>query len=152
VLDAGARQYPVMAERAAEPVGEDDRHPLGWQPSRFLADWAEAERAFQLAERLGSVNAAAAELGTTWPSLHLEPPGVGPAAPGPGCRRGRLHQPAAGTPCRPAGAAAAPTRRRLRQDGGRPAGHPPAAADPVDGGLAGLGASGGPPHLGHGGP
>jgi hypothetical protein len=34
VLDAGARQYPVMAERAAEPVGEDDRHPLGWQPSR----------------------------------------------------------------------------------------------------------------------
>jgi hypothetical protein len=36
--------------------------PLGWQPSRFLADRAEAERAFQLAERLGSVNAAAAEL------------------------------------------------------------------------------------------
>jgi hypothetical protein len=29
----------------------------------------EAERAFALAERLGSVNAAAAELGTTWPSL-----------------------------------------------------------------------------------
>jgi hypothetical protein len=42
---------------------------LGWQPSRFLADRAEAERAFALAERLGSVNAAAAELGTTWPSL-----------------------------------------------------------------------------------
>ena len=42
---------------------------LGWQPSRFLADRAEAERAFKLAERLGSVNAAAAELGTTWPSL-----------------------------------------------------------------------------------
>jgi hypothetical protein len=41
----------------------------GWQPSRFLADRAEAERAFQLAERLGSVNAAAAQLGTTWPSL-----------------------------------------------------------------------------------
>jgi hypothetical protein len=47
----------------------DDRHPLGWQPSRFLADRAEAERAFALAERLGSVNAAAAKLGTTWPSL-----------------------------------------------------------------------------------
>src|SRR5436190_13494092 len=46
-----------------------DRHPLGWQPSRFLADRAEAERAFQLAEQLGSVNAAATELGTTWPSL-----------------------------------------------------------------------------------
>jgi hypothetical protein len=42
---------------------------VGWQPSRFLADRAEAERAFQLAQRLGSVNAAAAELGTTWPSL-----------------------------------------------------------------------------------
>jgi hypothetical protein len=31
---------------------------VGWQPSRFA-----------LAERLGSINAAAAELGTTWPSL-----------------------------------------------------------------------------------
>jgi hypothetical protein len=30
-------------------------HQLGWQPSRFLADRAEAERGFQLAERLGSV-------------------------------------------------------------------------------------------------
>jgi hypothetical protein len=35
--------------------------PLGWQPSRFLADRAEAERAFTLAERLGSVNAAASQ-------------------------------------------------------------------------------------------
>jgi hypothetical protein len=51
-------------------VGGHDRHPLGWQPSRFLADRAEAERAFALAERLGSINAAAAQLGTTWPSLH----------------------------------------------------------------------------------
>jgi hypothetical protein len=42
---------------------------VGWQPSRFLADRAEAERAFALAERLGSVNAAATELGTSWPSL-----------------------------------------------------------------------------------
>jgi hypothetical protein len=32
-------------------------------------DRAEAERAFQLAEQLGSVNAAAKELDTTWPSL-----------------------------------------------------------------------------------
>jgi hypothetical protein len=46
------------------------RCQVGWQPSRFLTDRAEAERAFALAERLGSVNAAAAELGTTWPSLH----------------------------------------------------------------------------------
>ena len=42
---------------------------MGWQPSRFLTDRAEAERAFALAEQLGSVNAAAKELGTTWPSL-----------------------------------------------------------------------------------
>jgi WhiB family transcriptional regulator, redox-sensing transcriptional regulator len=42
---------------------------VGWQPSRFLTDRGEAERAFQLAEQLGSVNAAATELGTTWPSL-----------------------------------------------------------------------------------
>jgi hypothetical protein len=33
---------------------------VGWQPSRFLTDRAEAERAFALAEQLGSVNAAAA--------------------------------------------------------------------------------------------
>jgi hypothetical protein len=42
---------------------------VGWQPSRFLSDRAEAERAFALAEPLGSVNAAAQQLGTTWPSL-----------------------------------------------------------------------------------
>jgi WhiB family redox-sensing transcriptional regulator len=42
---------------------------VGWQPSRFLVDRAEAEHAYQLAERLGSINAAAQELGTTWPSL-----------------------------------------------------------------------------------
>jgi hypothetical protein len=42
---------------------------VGWQPSSFLTDRAEAQRAFQLAERLGSVNAAAQQLGTTWPSL-----------------------------------------------------------------------------------
>jgi hypothetical protein len=42
---------------------------VGWQPSRFLTDRAKAERAFQLAEQLGSINAAAAELGTIWPSL-----------------------------------------------------------------------------------
>jgi WhiB family transcriptional regulator, redox-sensing transcriptional regulator len=58
-LKAAFRQWglPALARR------------VGWQPSRFLADRAEAERAFALAERLGSVNAAAQELGTTWPSL-----------------------------------------------------------------------------------
>jgi hypothetical protein len=47
----------------------NDRQPLGWQPSPFLPDRTEAERAYQLAEQLGSVNAAVQELGTTWPSL-----------------------------------------------------------------------------------
>jgi hypothetical protein len=42
---------------------------VGWQPSRFLTDRGEAERAYALAEQLGSVNAAATQLGTTWPSL-----------------------------------------------------------------------------------
>jgi hypothetical protein len=57
---------------------------LGWQPSRFLADRAEAERAFALAERLGSVNAAASQLGTTWPSLGKAVAGQGlhPSRPG----------------------------------------------------------------------
>jgi hypothetical protein len=32
-------------------------------------DRAEAERAFALADQLGSANAAAQQLGTTWPSL-----------------------------------------------------------------------------------
>jgi hypothetical protein len=45
------------------------RCQVGWQPSQFLTDQAEAERAFALAEQLGSVNAAAQQLGTTWPSL-----------------------------------------------------------------------------------
>jgi hypothetical protein len=52
-----------------ESCGSAAGHRLGWQPSRFLTDRAEAERAFALAERLGSINAAAAQLGTTWPSL-----------------------------------------------------------------------------------
>jgi hypothetical protein len=58
---------------------------LGWQPSRLLADRAEAERAFALAERLGSVNAAATELGTTWPSLRkaFTRPGLGMPARNP---------------------------------------------------------------------
>jgi hypothetical protein len=58
-------QHPLIAECEAEWGREHDCHPLGWQPSRFLTDRAEAERAFALAEQLGSVNAAATELGTT---------------------------------------------------------------------------------------
>jgi hypothetical protein len=36
---------------------------VGWQPSRFLADRAEAERDFAWAKRLGSINVTAGELG-----------------------------------------------------------------------------------------
>jgi hypothetical protein len=60
---AGPSRNPVL--EGGEPAAG---HQLGWQPSRFLTDRAEAERAFALAERLGSVNAAAVQLGTTWPS------------------------------------------------------------------------------------
>jgi hypothetical protein len=42
---------------------------VGWQPSRFLADRAETERASAPTELVGGMNAAAAELGMTWPSL-----------------------------------------------------------------------------------
>ena len=50
-----------------EPWPARQRGGLAAQPLPY--DRAEAERAFQLAEQLGSVNAAATELGTTWPSL-----------------------------------------------------------------------------------
>ena len=53
-------------KQASEQFHKDQVHRrAGWQPTRFLADRAEVERAFQLAERLGSINAAAAEPGTT---------------------------------------------------------------------------------------
>jgi WhiB family redox-sensing transcriptional regulator len=63
----------------------------GWQPSPFLADPAEAERAYRLAERLGSVNAAAAELGTTWPTLRkaFGRHGLGMPTPNPAAVRAR---------------------------------------------------------------
>jgi hypothetical protein len=57
---------PACAARAHQVVDRWQGGPaLGWQPSRFLADRGEAERAFALAERLGSVNAAT-HLGTAW--------------------------------------------------------------------------------------
>jgi hypothetical protein len=75
---------------------------VGWQPSRFLADRAEAERAFQLAERLGSVNAAAAK---------LVPPGRRCAKPSPATAWHARSKP----PGRP------PARRRGRPQAQRPA-------------------------------
>jgi hypothetical protein len=52
---------------------------VGWQPSRFFTERVEAERAFALAEQLGSVNAAAQQLDTTWPSLRKTFTRHGPA-------------------------------------------------------------------------
>jgi hypothetical protein len=60
-----------LVELSPTPTSEalHAQQRMGWQPSRFLADRAEAERVFALAERLGSVNAAASKLGSTRPSL-----------------------------------------------------------------------------------
>jgi hypothetical protein len=77
---------------------------VGWQPSRFLADRAGAERAFRLAERLGSVNAAAQELGTTWPSL-----------------RKAFHRHGLGMPARNPEAVRQRAAEAARQRSGRPA-------------------------------
>jgi hypothetical protein len=80
LLDLGSDSTRSLP--SAEPSrGGHDRHPLGWQPSRFLTNRAEAERAFQLAEQLGSINAAATELGTTWPSLRKPSPAMASACP-----------------------------------------------------------------------
>jgi hypothetical protein len=64
-----ARRRPPTAPAQSRVGARAPSPPLGWQPSRFPTDRAKAQRAFALAEQLGSVNAAATELGTTWPSL-----------------------------------------------------------------------------------
>jgi hypothetical protein len=76
---------------------------VGWQPSRFLVDRGEAERAFALAEQLGSVNAAATELGTTWPSLRkaFTRHGLGMPARTPRRSASAPSSQPAGTPARP---------------------------------------------------
>jgi WhiB family transcriptional regulator, redox-sensing transcriptional regulator len=75
----------------------------GWQPSPFLAHRAAAERAYRLAERLGSVNAAAAELGTTWPTLRkaFGRHGLGMPTPDPEAVRARQAAARAGRPATP---------------------------------------------------
>ena len=96
ILSPGRLDAPPQAC----PVGATVRYPrserVGWQPSRYLADRAEAERAFQLAEQLGSVNAAAQELGTTWPSLRkaFQRHGLGMPARNPEAIRQRAIAPA----------------------------------------------------------
>jgi hypothetical protein len=67
---AWRRSHPAASPAATSGPLACALQWVGWQPSQFLlADRTEAERAFQLAEHLGSVNAAATQLGTTWPSL-----------------------------------------------------------------------------------
>jgi hypothetical protein len=65
----GLLDVPALSFMRTRGLACTSQLRVGWQPSRFLADRAEAERAFALAEQLGSVNAAATELGTSWPSL-----------------------------------------------------------------------------------
>jgi hypothetical protein len=100
----------MLVEPSPTPTSEalHAQQRVGWQPSRFLADRTEAERAFQLAEQLGSVNAAATELGTTWPSLRKAFARYGLGMPPATPRR------ADGVPApRPAGAPASSSRRPL---------------------------------------
>jgi WhiB family transcriptional regulator, redox-sensing transcriptional regulator len=94
-LRQAARQLGVHRDALTAAFGHwelpmpERRH--GWQPSRFLTDRAAAEHAFQLAEQLGSVNAAAKELGTIWPSLRkaFTRHGLGMPAPNPEAVRQR---------------------------------------------------------------
>jgi AMP-binding enzyme C-terminal domain len=44
-LTPASCKHPLKGERGAQYGCKHDRHLLGWQPSRFLADRAEAERA-----------------------------------------------------------------------------------------------------------
>jgi hypothetical protein len=83
---------------------------LGLQPSRFLSDRAEVERAFALAEQLGSVNAAAQEPGTTWPSLRNAFTRHGLGMPARTPRRSA----SAPSPPPASGAARRPRRRSIR--------------------------------------
>jgi hypothetical protein len=66
--ELGVSRETLKGAWARWNLPQPERKPTH-SPSRFLADRAEAERAFRLAEELGSVNAAARELGTSWPSL-----------------------------------------------------------------------------------
>jgi hypothetical protein len=122
---------PAHAACGAEQGRGHDRHPLGWQPSRFLADRAEAERAFRLAEQLGSVNAAATRLGTTWPSLRkaLQRHGLGMSARNPEAVRQRAIAAASRRAGQPVGPTLAPVFVALnRGQLPAPRGPPPSRA------------------------
>jgi hypothetical protein len=81
----------LAGHQATRRSAASQQSHLGWQPSRFLTDRPEAERAYVLAEQLGSVNAAATQLGTTWPSLRkaFTRHGLGMPAPNPEAVRQR---------------------------------------------------------------
>ncbi len=99
-----AATWPSRPTSWPAASGSARRPKAGWQPSPFLADRTEAERAYRLAERLGSVNAAAAELGTTWPTLRkaFARHGLGMPTPNPGAVRARHAEAArAGQPATP---------------------------------------------------
>ena len=105
-LRQAARQLGVHRDALTVAWARWDLAPpaakAGWQPSPFLADRAEAERAFHLAERLGSINAAAAELGTTWPTLRKAFTRHGLGMPTPDPEAARARQAAAARAGRPA--------------------------------------------------
>jgi hypothetical protein len=86
------QRLPAASPTAPGGQGSRARLPTsGLAAQPLLTDRAEAERAFALAERLGSVNAAAQELGTTWPPLHkaFTRHGLGMPAPNPQAVRQR---------------------------------------------------------------
>jgi hypothetical protein len=130
--ESGYPVYPMTLTLSGQPTTECWSSPrrrrpvgplhaqkgVGWQPSHFLTDRAEAERAYALAEQLGSVNAAASQLGTTWPSLRkaFTRHGLGMPARNPEAVRQRAAEAArqrTGQPATPplASSARAPTAR-----------------------------------------
>jgi hypothetical protein len=95
----------LLEPSSTAPVGPlPAQQRTGLAAQRLLSDRTEAERAFQLAERLGSVNAAAAELGTTWPSLRkaFTRHGLGMPTPNPEAVRQRVIEAARQRSPRPA--------------------------------------------------
>ena len=85
-----ARRPPRRPHRRLHPLGPAGAGAAGGarQPGRFLADRGEAERAFALAEQLGSINAAASGAGhhVAVAAQGLRPPRARHAGPQPRSR------------------------------------------------------------------
>ena len=104
-LTRSTHRRVLLEPSSTAPVGPlPAQQRTGLAAQRLLSDRTEAERAFQLAERLGSVNAAAAELGTTWPSLRkaFTRHGLGMPTPNPEAVRQRVIEAARQRSPRPA--------------------------------------------------